>query len=142
MRRFAIALAMGFSLVALSGVSTTAQDERCAVQWRITGTFAGPGSLGRQLSAARSSTDRPGVPLENSSLRHRRPIQRCGRPFGLLLRGVVPDAAARARAVELTRDTYEVTGVVDELETIIPAPSPTTTAPAPAVTVPSLSRPR
>src|SRR5437762_6279793 len=27
-------------------VSTTAQDERCAVQWRISGTFAGPGSLG------------------------------------------------------------------------------------------------
>jgi glyoxylase-like metal-dependent hydrolase (beta-lactamase superfamily II)/predicted ester cyclase len=26
-------------------VSTTSQDERCAVQWRLTGTFAGPGSL-------------------------------------------------------------------------------------------------
>ncbi len=26
-------------------VSTTAQDERCGVQWRLTGTFAGPGSL-------------------------------------------------------------------------------------------------
>src|ERR1700681_1833543 len=26
-------------------VSTTTQDERCAVQWRLTGTFAGPGSL-------------------------------------------------------------------------------------------------
>src|SRR5436190_631603 len=26
-------------------VSTTAQDERCAVQWRMTGTFAGPGTL-------------------------------------------------------------------------------------------------
>src|SRR5437764_15289565 len=24
-------------------VSTTAQDERCAVQWRLSGTFAGPG---------------------------------------------------------------------------------------------------
>src|SRR5271165_5335449 len=27
-------------------VSTTSQDERCGVQWRLTGTFAGPGSLG------------------------------------------------------------------------------------------------
>jgi hydroxyacylglutathione hydrolase len=27
-------------------VSTTAQDERCGLQWRLTGTFAGPGSLG------------------------------------------------------------------------------------------------
>jgi len=26
-------------------VSTTTQDERCGVQWRLTGTFAGPGSL-------------------------------------------------------------------------------------------------
>jgi glyoxylase-like metal-dependent hydrolase (beta-lactamase superfamily II)/predicted ester cyclase len=26
-------------------VSTTAQDERCGLQWRLTGTFAGPGSL-------------------------------------------------------------------------------------------------
>ncbi len=27
-------------------VSTTTEDERCAVQWRLTGTFAGPGTLG------------------------------------------------------------------------------------------------
>ena len=27
-------------------VTMTSQDERCAVQWRLTGTFAGPGSLG------------------------------------------------------------------------------------------------
>ena len=26
-------------------VSTTTEGERCAVQWRLTGTFAGPGSL-------------------------------------------------------------------------------------------------
>jgi glyoxylase-like metal-dependent hydrolase (beta-lactamase superfamily II) len=26
-------------------VSTTTQDERCAVQWRLSGTFAGPGAL-------------------------------------------------------------------------------------------------
>jgi glyoxylase-like metal-dependent hydrolase (beta-lactamase superfamily II)/ketosteroid isomerase-like protein len=26
-------------------VSTTTQDDRCTVQWRLTGTFAGPGSL-------------------------------------------------------------------------------------------------
>src|SRR6185312_3919325 len=26
-------------------VSTTTQDERCATQWRLSGTFAGPGSL-------------------------------------------------------------------------------------------------
>jgi glyoxylase-like metal-dependent hydrolase (beta-lactamase superfamily II)/predicted ester cyclase len=29
----------------LEVVSTTAQDERCAAQWKLTGTFAGPGSL-------------------------------------------------------------------------------------------------
>jgi glyoxylase-like metal-dependent hydrolase (beta-lactamase superfamily II)/predicted ester cyclase len=27
-------------------LSITTQDDRCAVQWRLTGTFAGPGSLG------------------------------------------------------------------------------------------------
>jgi glyoxylase-like metal-dependent hydrolase (beta-lactamase superfamily II)/predicted ester cyclase len=27
-------------------ISTTTQDERCALQWRLSGTFAGPGSLG------------------------------------------------------------------------------------------------
>jgi glyoxylase-like metal-dependent hydrolase (beta-lactamase superfamily II)/ketosteroid isomerase-like protein len=27
-------------------ISTTSQDDRCGVQWRLTGTFAGPGSLG------------------------------------------------------------------------------------------------
>jgi glyoxylase-like metal-dependent hydrolase (beta-lactamase superfamily II)/predicted ester cyclase len=27
-------------------VSTTSQDERCGVQWRLTGTFAGPGQFG------------------------------------------------------------------------------------------------
>ncbi len=26
-------------------ISTTSEDERCAVQWRLSGTFAGPGSL-------------------------------------------------------------------------------------------------
>ena len=26
-------------------VSTTTQDDRCGVQWRLTGTFAGPGQL-------------------------------------------------------------------------------------------------
>ena len=63
----------------------------------------------------------------------------------VLLRGTVPDAAAKAHAVELARDTLDVTGVVDELETVIPAPAPApaamsrTTNP-PAVTVPSLTR--
>jgi hydroxyacylglutathione hydrolase len=31
--------------VAFEVVSTTTQDERCVVQWRMTGTFAGPGTL-------------------------------------------------------------------------------------------------
>jgi hyperosmotically inducible protein len=63
----------------------------------------------------------------------------------VLLRGVVPDATAKARAVALARDTYDVNGVVDELETFVPGPSPTptsTTTVGPAVTVPSLTRPR
>jgi osmotically-inducible protein OsmY len=68
----------------------------------------------------------------------------------VLLRGTVPDAAAKAHAVALARDTRDVTGVVDELETVIPANAPAP-APAPAatshtanppvLTVPSLSRP-
>jgi osmotically-inducible protein OsmY len=64
----------------------------------------------------------------------------------VLLRGVVPDDAARAHAVALARDTVDVNGVVDELETVVPAPTlapttPTTTV-VPAVPVPSLTRPR
>jgi osmotically-inducible protein OsmY len=66
----------------------------------------------------------------------------------VLLRGTVPDAAAKAHAVALARDTRDVTGVVDELETVIPATAPAA-APAatshttnpPVLTVPSLSRP-
>ena len=27
-------------------VSTTTEDDRCGVQWRLTGTFAGPGRFG------------------------------------------------------------------------------------------------
>ena len=29
-------------------VSTTTEGERCGVQWRLTGTFAGPGQLRRR----------------------------------------------------------------------------------------------
>ena len=39
-------------------VSTTTEDERCALQWRFTGTFAGPGSLQRDRA------DRTPVELE------------------------------------------------------------------------------
>lgn len=52
----------------------------------------------------------------------------------VLLRGVVPDAAARAHAVTLARDTVEVNGVIDELEMVVTTPA--------AITVPSLTRPR
>jgi osmotically-inducible protein OsmY len=55
----------------------------------------------------------------------------------VLLRGVVPDAAAKARTIELARDTVDVTGVVDELETILPTPASTV-----APTATSLTRPR
>jgi osmotically-inducible protein OsmY len=58
----------------------------------------------------------------------------------VLLRGVVPDAAAKARAVELARDTVEVTGVVDELEVLVPSATPTSRV-APTLSVPALSRP-
>jgi hyperosmotically inducible periplasmic protein len=61
----------------------------------------------------------------------------------VLLRGVVPDAAARAHAVALARDTVDVTGVVDELETVVPAPTTSSTGvPAQAVPVPALTKPR
>src|SRR5262249_12403103 len=65
---------------------------------------------------------------------------------GVLLRGTGPDAAAKAHAVALARDTIDVTGVVDELETVVPAaatvpaPASHTTAP-PTLRIPSLSRP-
>jgi osmotically-inducible protein OsmY len=48
------------------------------------------------------------------------------RDGGVLLRGLVPDAAAKARAVELARDTVDVTAVVDELETVAPTVAPAT----------------
>jgi hyperosmotically inducible periplasmic protein len=73
------------------------------------------------------------------------------RDGSVLLRGVVPDAAARARAVAIARDTVDVTGVVDELETVVATPAAATTTtvvpvvPAPVPTpvpVPSLSPPR
>jgi osmotically-inducible protein OsmY len=64
----------------------------------------------------------------------------------VLLRGTVPDAAAKAYAVALARDTLGVNGVVDELETVIPAPAPVPAATSrttnpPVLTVPSLTRP-
>src|SRR5262249_43828730 len=46
----------------------------------------------------------------------------------VLLRGTVPDAAAKAHAIALARDTIDVTGVVDELETVIPAAAPAHTS--------------
>jgi osmotically-inducible protein OsmY len=60
----------------------------------------------------------------------------------VLLRGTVPDAAAKAHAIALARDTLDVTGVVDELETVVPAPAPAarTTNP-PVLSVPALTRP-
>jgi osmotically-inducible protein OsmY len=56
----------------------------------------------------------------------------------VVLRGVVPDSAAKAHAVLLTRDTVDVTGVVDELDVAIPAAS-TSTSTVPAL---PLSQPR
>jgi osmotically-inducible protein OsmY len=54
----------------------------------------------------------------------------------VLLRGVVPDAAAKAHAVALVRDTVDVTGVVDELDVLLPAPA------TPAATAPATATPR
>lgn len=60
----------------------------------------------------------------------------------VLLRGTVPDAAAKAHAVGLARDTFDVTGVVDELEPLVPTAAPTTSTTTTApVTVPALTRP-
>jgi len=63
------------------------------------------------------------------------------RDGAVLLRGVVPDAAAKAHAVALARDTVDVTGVVDELDVLIPA-TPTSGTTSSAVTVPPVSRSR
>jgi osmotically-inducible protein OsmY len=57
----------------------------------------------------------------------------------VLLRGVVPDAAAKAHAVALVRDTVDVTGVVDELDVIVPAPA---TPASSAVPIPAAPRSR
>jgi hyperosmotically inducible periplasmic protein len=46
------------------------------------------------------------------------------------IRGVVPDAAARTKAVTLARDTVGVTQVVDELAVLSPAPPTTELDPA------------
>ena len=46
------------------------------------------------------------------------------------LRGVVPSPEAGRRAVELTRDTFGVTGVVDELTTLVPEKTETIVVPA------------
>jgi hypothetical protein len=48
------------------------------------------------------------------------------------LRGTVPDAAARAKAVALTRDTVGVTQVIDQLDVVPPSP----TEPIPATSKP------
>jgi hyperosmotically inducible periplasmic protein len=62
----------------------------------------------------------------------------------VLLRGVVPDAAAKVHAVDLARDTVDVTGVIDELTMVIPTPMPmpTTTTTTVSPTSTSLARPR
>ena len=59
-----------------------------------------------------------------------------------ILRGSVPDAAARKRAVVLARDTVGVTGVVDELGVpeparVIPAPPPKPSRVTPAASPPA-----
>jgi hyperosmotically inducible periplasmic protein len=77
------------------------------------------------------------------------------RDGGVLLRGTVPDEAARSHAVALARDTHGVTAVVDELAAVVPTAVPdatttvtpaagtttTTTIPGSA-TVPALTKPR
>jgi glyoxylase-like metal-dependent hydrolase (beta-lactamase superfamily II) len=44
-REFVSQLLGAFPDLHMQVVSTTAQDERCAVHWKLTGTFAGPGSF-------------------------------------------------------------------------------------------------
>jgi hypothetical protein len=65
------------------------------------------------------------------------------RPGGVtVLRGVVPDARAKAKAVELARDTTGVVQVVDELSVASAAgPIPAVTPPAPTQAVPEDARP-
>jgi osmotically-inducible protein OsmY len=61
----------------------------------------------------------------------------------VVLRGVVPDSAAKAQAVALARDTVDVTGVVDELEVVVPAAPTSATSGVPMpVPVPALPQGR
>lgn len=103
----------------------------------------------QRFEVVRSDVSRMGVqPRVYSRIRWDKTLQSARievhmlRDGAVLLRGTVPDAAAKARAIELARDTVDVTGVVDELETVIPTPSPTTTTThtQTSVTVPSLTR--
>ena len=47
----------------LEVVSTTTEDERCAVQWRLSGTFAGPGTLQRDRADRRTASTLEGFDL-------------------------------------------------------------------------------
>jgi len=58
----------------------------------------------------------------------------------ITLRGAVPDAAAKKRAVILARDTVDVTSVVDDLTIAAPVsatPPPVATRPVPVATRPA-----
>jgi hypothetical protein len=110
-------------------------------------------SVRQRFEAVRSDVSRMGVQPRvyarlhwDKSLNTARMEVHMLRDGVVLLRGTVPDAAARAHAVALARDTLGVNGVVDELETVIPAPAPAPTSTSrttnpPVLTVPALTRP-
>jgi hyperosmotically inducible protein len=87
-------------------------------------------SVRRRFEVVRAEVSRMGVPSRVYSRIHwdktlvdSRIEVHMMRDGLVLLRGVVPDAAAKLHAVELARDTVDVTGVVDELTTAIPPPA-------------------
>jgi hyperosmotically inducible periplasmic protein len=109
-------------------------------------------SVRRRFEVVRADVSRMGVPSRVYSRIHwdktlvdSRVEVHIMRDGLVLLRGVVPDAAAKVRAVDLARDTVDVTGVIDELTTVIPpAPTSPTIIPSTSIspTSTSLTRPR
>lgn len=80
-----------------------------------------------RFEAVRTDVQRMGIPTRvysrihwDKTLVNARIEVHAFRDGSVLLRGSVADTAARDRAVSLARDTVDVTGVIDELTTLLP----------------------
>lgn len=90
-----------------------------------------------RFEAVRADVNRMGIPNRvysrihwDKSLQSSRIEVHVLRDGSVLLRGTVPDTAAKERAVALARDTVDVTGVIDELTSLLPPEETPTPTPA------------